>query len=423
MEASVQTDVGVVYASYGQASEWIEQLSEDQALAVVRRLGGRLSEGLDPRLVAKGCLMPEFEDRSMSSTVVRSGSETIFDRDPKALRIVERVLGVVEQFSSGYAWELHQEEVESAVWLSMAFSRYASSIDTVEDFWSLQKAMDRPNERYFDCWYDPIVDEALRDALEHEDVIDDGRTNHRCLYREGFMTEAEYQVLIAKEGKARLSLATAEGVFFRLFPKGTFLRQRAIEHFNETGSAFYFRDTNRPAREPLPVTPIKEPTSWAKPISKGGDAASREAYEEFARKEFEAGYSVYGYWFDPDGIAHPMATFQDHDVWIRSTRNGGPGFSAGRLDALAAGWVSMTMMNDINPAAHVAYRVDAENSKALKAAAKIVRRGGDFNSVVVESYADHYRPIEYWSHDDLKSGVRQLNELSNEAKSRAPGLG
>jgi hypothetical protein len=422
MEAFVQTDVGVVYASYGQAVDWIEQLSEEQALAVVRRLGGRLGEDFDPKLVAKGCVLPEFKDRSMSSTVVRSGSETIFDRDPKALRVVERVLGVVEQFSSGYAWVLHQEEVESAVWLSMAFARYASSIDVVEDFWSLQRAMDRSNERYFDCWYDPIVDEALRDALEHEGVVDDGRTNHRCLHREGFMMEAEYQALIAREGRARLSLATAEDVFFRLFPKATFNRQKAIEHFNETGSAFYFRDTKHNTSSPLPVAPAKEPTSWGKPISKGGDAASREAYEEFARKEFEAGYSVYGYWFDPDGGFHPMANLQEHEVWIRSTKNGGPGFSAGRLDALTAGWVSMTMMNDLNPAAHVAYRVDAENSKALKVAAKIVRRGGDFSSVVVEAYADHYRPIEYWSHDDLKSGVRQLNELANEAKSRAPGL-
>jgi hypothetical protein len=423
MGASVQTDVGVVYASYGQAVDWIDQLSEDEALAVVRRLGGRMREDFDAKLVAKGCVLPEYKDRSMSSTVVRSGSETIFDRDPKATRIVERVLGVIEQFSSGYAWVHHQEEVESALWLSMALVRYASSIDVVEDFWSLQRAMDTSNQRYFDNWYDPIVDEALRDALEHEGVVDDGRRNHRCLYREGFMTEAEYQALITKEGKARLSLATAQDVFFRLFPKGTFNRQKAIEHFNETGSALYFRETDQAARTPLSVSPAKEPTSWEKPISKGGDAASREAYEEFARKEFEAGYSVYGYWFDPDGVFHPMANLQEHDVWIRSTKNGGPGFSAGRLDAMAAGWVSMTMMNDINPAAHVAYRADADNSKALKAAAKIVRRGGDFSSVVVEAYADHYRPMEYWSHDDLKSGVRQLNELASEAKSRTPGLG
>jgi hypothetical protein len=423
MEASAQSDVGIVYASYAQAVDWIEHLSEEQAQEVVRRLGGRLHADFDPRLVAKGCLLPEFEDRSMSSTVVRSGSVTIFDRDPKALRIVERVLGVVEQFSSGYAWELYQEEVESALWLSMAFARYASSVDVVEDFWSLQRAMDRQNELYFDCWYDPVVDEALRDALEYEGVIDDGRANHRCLYREGFMTEAQYGALLAAEGKARFALGTAEGVFFRRFPKGIFLRAKALEHFNATGSAFYFTDTNRHSREPLPVAPAKEPTAWSKPISKGGDAMSLTAYEEFSRMEFEAGYSVYGYWFDPDGAVHAMASFQAHDLWIRSAKDGGPGFSGGRLEALAAGWVSMTMMDDLNPAANVAYRAGAENSRALKAAAKIVRRGGDFSSVVVEAYADHYRPIEHWIHDDLRSGTRQLNELANEARNKTPGLG
>lgn len=416
MQAAAQSEIGTVFASYSEAAEWIEGLSDDRAEAVAKRLGARPREGLDARLRAKGCLMPEYEDRFMSSAVVRSGSETIFDRDPKALRVVERVLGVVEQFSAGYAWVHHQEEVEEALRAARAFARYASSVETVEDFWSLARAMNRQNARYFDCWYEQIVEEALRDALEHEGVVDDGRTNHRSVYLEGFMTDAAYEDLIAREGRTRQSLDSAAAAFFRRFPRGTFDKEKARSHLEKTGSAYYFSDTNPHGREVVELAKPVHRDSWSKPISKGGDAASREAYEKFSREEAEAGYSVYGYWFGPDGAVHAMASFQAHDTWIRSTRDGGPGFPGGRLEALASGWVSMTMMNDYNPAANVAYRLGAGNERALKAAARMVRRGGDFSSAVVEAYEDDYRPAGFENFDDLKSAARRLNELACEVR-------
>lgn len=423
MEALVGMDVGTVYASYSEAVAWIEVLPEEHVDEVLRRLGGKVREGVTARQAAVGCVLPIFTDRSMSSQVVRKGTETVFDRDPRALRIMERVLGAVEQFSSGYAWVHHQEEVESATWLAMELSRYASSVDTVEDFWSLHRAILKPNDIHFPGWWDPVVDEALKDALEYQKVADPGRTEHRLLYKEGFMTEAEYQKLVVAEAQLRSALSLARSVFYRQHPRGlSFSKERAVAHLKEFGTAFYFlREEMAPQSYAVPAAQPKE-TAWAKPISKGGDANSAAAYQEFARKEAESGFSVYGYWFAPDGVVHPMRDFQAHDIWIRKTEGGGPGFSGGRLEALAAGWVSMTMMDDINPAANVAYGIGSDASKALKAAAKMVRRGGDFSSVVVEGYEDHYRSAEYQRHDDLRSGARHLNELAASARKPSPGM-
>lgn len=421
MEALVGMDVGTVYASYSEAVAWIEALPEERVDEVLRRLGGKVREGVTARQAAVGCVLPIFTDRSMSSQVVRKGTETVFDRDPRALRIMERVLGEVEQFSSGYAWVHYQEEVESATWLAMELSRYASSVDTAEDFWSLHRAILKPNDIHFPGWWDAVVDEALKDALEYEKVADPGRNEHRLLRNEGFMTEAEYQDLVVAEGQLRSALSLARSAFYRRHPRGsTFSKEKAVAHLKEFGTAFYFLREEMQTQTHAATEAQPKQAGWSKPISKGGDAESTAAYEEFAKKEAETGFSVYGYWFAPDGTVHAMKDFQAHDVWIRKTDNGGPGLTGGRLEALAAGWVSMTMMDVNDPAANVAYGIGSDASKALKAAAKMVRRGGDFSSVVVEGYENHYRSAEYQRHDDLRSGARHLNELAAEARNAMP---
>lgn len=419
MESTSRIDVGTVFATYSETLEWLETLTERQAEEVVARLGAMPREGWDARLVAKSCVMPEFSDRFMSSAIVRSGTPTIFDTDDRALRIVERVLGAVEQYSAGYAWVHYQEEVEGALRFAMELARYASKIDAVEDLWSILRATRRENARFFDCWYDPVVEEALGDALEIEGIVDDGRVSHRSVERVGLMTNAEYDALVSREGPSRLAVATAEGVFFRRYPHGTFRRDKALDHFKTTGSPYYFTEVDAGLRH---ARPAETPAKWARPISKGGDQASRDEYEKFAKAEADAGFSVYGYWFSPEGETHSMATLQDHDRWIRSTGPGAPGFAGGRLEALSCGWVSMTMMNDYNPAANIAYRRGAENGRALRAAAKAVKRGGDFSSAVVEAYEADYRPSGYESFDDLRSAARHLNELAIGAKTAEPKL-
>lgn len=414
--------VGIVFASYSETLEWLDKLTDAQAVAVVQRMGATPREGWDIRLVAKGCVMPEFSDRFMSSAIVRSGTPTIFDEDPRALRVVERVLGAVEQFSSGYTWVHHQEEVEGALRFAKEFARYAATIGAVEDFWSVLRATSRENAEYFDCWFDPIVEEALENALELEGVVDDGRANHRSVQYDGLMTDPQYEELLAREGPSRNAVETARRMFFRRNPHGTFHKDKAVEHFRTTGSPYYFLEVDSGLPSTKPVGKPAETTTWARPISKSGDYASRQEYERFAKAEAEQGYSVYGYWFSPDGATHAMSTLQDHDNWIRSTKEGAPGFSGGRLEALSAGWVSMTMMNDYDPAANIAYRRGAENDRALRAAAKVVRRGGDYSSAIVEAYEDDYRPSGFESFDDLREAARYLNELAIASKSDGPQL-
>jgi hypothetical protein len=106
-----------------------------------------------------------------------------------------------------------------------------------------------------------------------------------------------------------------------------------------------------------------------------------------------------------------MKGFQIHETWIRGTMDGGPGISGGRKDALELGWVSMTMMDDKSTGANIAYGRDAPCDKALKAAAKMVRRGGSFENVVIEAY-DGFDPVHYEFHEDTRTGMRRLNEIA-----------
>jgi hypothetical protein len=420
MEALLVDDVGIVFASYSDTMKWIDGLPEDQLEGVLRRLGGVPREGTELRHLVRSYAAGEFDDRSMTSTVVRTGTETIFDRDAKALRIVERVLGVIEQFSGGYRWETHQEEVQSAIWQSMDFARYASTMSSVEDFWSLVRAMDKSNDLDFPGYWDGETENALRDALHYEKVRDDGRSDHRCVQMRGFMTQAEYQDLVATEGPV-VKAITRAATYHARTRRGTgpFSPEKARAHYAEFGTGFYFtseRSTGRSA--PAPVVD----KGWSKPISKGGDEISQVEYREFSRKEADAGYSVFGYWFAPDGTVHAMNDLQIHDVWIRKTVGGAPGFKHGRMEAYPAGWVSMTMMNDYNPAANISYGATAECSKALKAAARMIKRGGDFSSVVIEAYDQDYKSVSYEGHDDLRAAARRLNEIATGLRSNGPAM-
>ena len=408
MSETIAADRGVVYSGYSDAVAWISALPEHELGDFIVRMGQKPRPGLTLQQDALGLVRDEYSDRTLSSRIVRVTDETVYDRDPRALAVMERVLADMEAMTSGYAFEQHPVETQAAVRTAIDLALAAASAASASDLHAYHRALDQENDHHFDHDADYRIAASLEEALAHFRIED--TTDLRLRYlggRDGFLSEAAYQEMVRTEMPMRQAVSRAAEEHWRRFREacGRFDVQRARESFLKTGDARYYD---------LPYVPADAEVTLRQRAFHAELSRKLSASESFRRSEREQGYSPYGYWFAPDGTVHAMHGFQIHDTWIRGTLEGGPGIREGRYEALAAGWVSMTMMDEKCPGANIAYGQGAACQRALKAAARIIRRGGEFGSVVIEAY-DGMEPAGYEFHDDPKHGARRLNGISSEA--------
>ncbi len=403
MQDTMTADKGIVYVGYSDAVAWVSALPDDALEDFIVRMGEKPRREIGLQRHALGVVMDEFRDQTLSSRIVRTGEPTVYDRDPRALKIIDSVLADMERMTSGYAFEQNPDESQAAVWTAMDIAKGCAAAGAAEDLHAFLRALEEENDFEFDNPADYRVVAALSDALKASGIADKSELGLRYLgWNEGFVTEEAYGELVRTEGPMRRAVSAAASDHWIRFGDacGRFNFDKARDCFKKAGHARYYDVGRNSAAE------------MASMAVHAGLAVKRAEGEQFRRSEREKGFSVYGYWFAPDGTVHAMKGFQIHDTWIRGTMDDGPSISGGRKEALESGWVSMTMMDDKSTGANIAYGQDAPCGKALKAAAKIVRRGGSFENVVIEAY-EGWNPVTYEVHEDTRTGMRRLNEIAS----------
>ncbi|MNU30361.1 hypothetical protein D3C71_188460 [compost metagenome] len=413
MQDTMTADKGIVYAGYADAVAWVSALPDDALEDFILRMGEKPRHGIGLQRHALGLAFDEFKERTYSSRIVRVPEETLFDRDPRAIRVMERVLEEMEQNTGGYAFEQNHDDCVNAIWTGGALVRGCAGAASAEDLHRYLRAMEKTNDFYFLNDADYSIIGSLDNALSAENVEDPGSDDLRYVgHRQGFITEDVYNALVATERPFRQAMSRARDQWNIQYRHacGPFDIERARECFEKYGHARYYHDVDAAAG---PARSSSDPETEARNRAFHAEHARKVAEgERFSTRERAQGFSAYGYWFAPDGTAHPMSGFQIHEHWIRGIGDGGPGISKGRYDALSLGWVSMTMMDDKSPGANIAYGQGAPCQKALKAAARIIRRGGEFSNVVIEAY-DGWDPVSYEFHEDTRTGMRRLNEIAS----------
>jgi hypothetical protein len=406
MQETMAADRGIVYVGYSDAVAWVSALPDDALEDFIVRMGEKPRREIGLQRHAMGIVFDEYKEQTYSNRIVRIADETLFDRDRRSLRIMDTVLQQMEKATSGYAFVENHDDCVNCVWTAGALVTGCHEARGAEDLHAYLRAMETRNDFYFSNDADELVRATLEDMLDAEGVEDRTELVLRYVgHRKGFLTEKAYIELVGDEGPSRRAISDAKIDHWRRFRDacGQFDMDRARKCFDEFGHARYY--------DIVRSSPEDAATAAANRAIHDAHAIKRADGERFRRSEREKGFSVYGYWFAPDGAVHAMNGFQIHDTWIRGTAEGGPGIPGGRKEALALGWVSMTMMDDKSTGANIAYGHDAPCDKALKAAAKIVRRGGSFENVVIEAY-DGWDPATYEFHEDTRTGTRRLNEIA-----------
>jgi hypothetical protein len=420
------------FKGYAAACDHVAALPPDGLRAALALLGRDAPESEDElRPAALRALSGAF-DTATAAPVPFEGEPTLFDRDPAAMGVVRAVLAETERQTAGpepqvvrgsLAFPDHDEmhRRETLTWAAREIAVKASDLADASELWMLVRACHAVREPF---WSEGPVDAAdlLEDALVARGVPDCGRDELRFIpWKIGFLPRAEFEEHLRVHGPEQTAVLDAAGDYnTRLSnqPFGPFSLEAARRFYRRSVAAGLplptaryhdWREVERlVAREaraaglpPPKAEPRKEPmaaAAAAHPIT-GGDAGKREA---FFRAERESGHSPYGYWFSPEGETFPMSGPQEHAVWI-DKRIGGGGLA--RRAAFAAGWVSMTMWSEWSADAGVAMGEGAPCARALKAAARVVRRGGDFPAVTVEvmSAADDATPASWQRfHDDVR---------------------
>lgn len=406
MQDTMAAEKGIVYVGYADAVAWVSALPDDALADFIVRMGEKPRREIGLQRHALGCVMDEFREQTLSSRIVRTDDPTLYDRDPRALKIMDSMLAYMEQITGGYAFEQQHDETQAAVWTAIDIAKGCAAAETAEDLHAYARALDELNDFDFENPAEYRVVRAFQDALAASGVVDRSELRLRYLgWNDGFVSEEAYLELVRAEGPVRRAVSSAAEDFYRRYGEacGRFDFDKARESYLAHGDARYHSRSRSLGDRDREAARDAFHTEHAR--------RERDA-EKFRRSEREKGFSVYGYWFAPDGAVHAMDGFQIHDSWIRGTDRNGPGLSGGRKEALAAGWVSMTMMDDKSTGANIAYGQDAPCGKALKAAAKVVRRGGSFENVVIESY-DGWDPVTYEVHEDTRTGMRRLNEIAS----------
>lgn len=383
--------VGIVYLDFNSSLDIINAMKRDDIIDYLGRYNRNISIEGDLRPHIQSTIMPFFENQSFSKDVFRLGRPTLFDRDPRAVRVFDRYLERLEKHTGGYAFDHDPQWVTSMISVSKHLAAKVHDMPTVESLWEFCVALSQRYPRPFNEYAASMAGELLEDALEDYGVENRGIDTLRYLPRNpyeckhGFVSIAEYEHELKTNSMVRSGM------------------KREIEL--ELAKIPRERISSRPATTHAEVA---EAMAKSHPISKGNIAA----YHEFVQSEIDNGYSPYGYWFSPDGTVYPIQSYQDHDRWIGKFL--GRNTAGLREDVLAEGWVSLTMANEFNSDPNIGYNPASDCSMALKAAARIVRRGGDYAAMMVESYDENLVTLNFEKFDDLKLGIRRLNELSRE---------
>jgi hypothetical protein len=364
-------------------------MRKNEILDYLGRDNSKVSGEDDLRPYIHSAIMPFFENTSFSKDVIRLGRLTLFDRDPRAIKVFDRYLELFEKHTGGYAFDHDPEWVTSMTSVSKHLAAKVHDMPTVESLWEFCAALSQSYPRPFNEYAASMAGELLEDALEENEVKNRGLDTLRYLPRNpyeckhGFVSIAEY------EHEVRTTSMVRSGM------------KREIE--NEITEKSRERISSRPAKTHAEVA---EAMAISHPISKG----NMTAYHEFVQSEIDSGYSPYGYWFGPDGTVYPIQSYQDHDRWLGKFL--GRKTAGLREEVLSEGWVSLTMANEFNSDPNIGYNPASDCSKALKAAARVVRRGGDYAAMMIEAYDENLVTLNFEEFDDLKQGIRRLNELS-----------
>lgn len=405
--------VGIVYMDYNAARAAIDRMAEGDVRKLLGQSNIRIIDNVDLRTQAHSAVFSAFRDKTFANDAIWLGRPTLFDRDPRAIKVFDSYLEQIERETGGYAFEHDPEWVTSLVAISKDIAALAHNLPDVESFWAFCRALDHDNPFHFTEYGSGTAAEFLITALQANEIKDPELDTLRYLPRNafegryGFVSVAEYENELKTGTGERSAMSRAAMQHRQAFGDacGPFDFQRAREKYKESRTCVYWG--TRSFSNPTALN-VKEKMAEGRPVSKG----SQEAYREFAQKELDNGHSPYGYWFGPDGTVYAMQAFQDHDRWLGAHL--GRRASLLREEALAEGWVSLTMANEFNADPNIGYNPASDCSQALKAAARVVRRGGDYLAMVIEAYDDNLTTLSYEQFDDLKQGVRRLNELSRE---------
>lgn len=415
-----QTEIGTIYVNYSAAENAIRAMSDEQARALVERFDHNVRDDMPPVHQASSLAMKEFSDKTHSPLIVRIGRPTLFDRDPKARQVMDAFMVKIENETDGYAFVDDPAFCTALVGGADEIASIAHDLPDTESFWTIVRALNHNNPFEFSDEYSGDVGHVLEQTLVEHSIEDQHADTLRYLPRtpfdssHGFVSVEAFDAEVKAKKRERNCVNRARDTWLERFGQacGPFSIQKSLASFRETGNAFYWTSQASAPKERLnEAVRMQEASaalSKARPISKG----NAEVYQEFKQSEIDSGHSPFGYWFSPDGSVFPMLSFQDHDRWIRQHLAGKE--REGRTEALASGWVSLTMATEFNADPNIGYNPASDCSKALKAAARIVRRGGDYAAMVVEAYDDSYTTLSYEQIDDTKQGVRRLNELSRE---------
>jgi len=406
-------ELGTIYVNYDAASKAISSMSEGQARSVVERFQRMFNADLDAHYQASSLMMEEFSDKTHSHRIVRIGRPTLFDRDPKAVQVMDTFLAKIESETNGYAFDDDPDRCTGLVAIAGDVAAIAHDLPDIESFWCVYRALSHNSPFHFSDEHAFDAADLMDEALHDHDVLDNQIDNLRFLARNpfggrhGFVSVEEFENEVKTNSSERFHVYRAAESWRRQFGQacGPFDFKRSLEQHREGGRADYWSEWSTKS---YATADIKEKTTESRPVSKG----SQEAYREFAQSEIDNGYSPYGYWFGPDGTVYPMQAFQDHIRWLGEHLGRKTGLL--REEAMREGWVSLTMANEFTSDPNIGFNPASDCSQALKAAARIVRRGGDYLAMVVEAYDDNLSTLSYEQFDDLKQGVRRLNELSRE---------
>jgi hypothetical protein len=452
------TTHGTRFDSFTDAYDRLDTLDHGDLGVLLTRLGRAMPTDPTAALyAARQAVSQEFDDTFLSARTHFGPGPTLFDREPTALAIIQRLIDKVEsltngpypvsQIGAGYAPDGEAMQCrEHMVWAAKAIALRAADMPTTASLWLLAKAMTETNAPY---WAEGMDDAGylLGEALKDHRIADPGQDALRFVpWKVGFLTLDEFDTYHAARENEKIAIRVALNTYANLsLPRSSFNYDKAREaysltrsakyfdpdiaaqvHFHKTGEALSAEAYNvKKYGEAYKATPAArelEANDLTRPITGG----NRDKLAAFGEQELRSGFSPYGYWFSPDGQVFPMPNPQCHVYWMSAHLGDIRDDDGHRIRAddraYALGWVAMTMWDEWKTDAAVSYRPDAPNALALKAAQKIVRRGGDFPGVMIEAYdADHevlsYRQFrdEFRPQTGYREAAVYLGKLAEEA--------
>lgn len=439
MRAETEPTRGVAYFGYANGRKWLARQDEAGLRRYLNFHGIDIGEGQDIALKADSVFSSIFmypgagrEERTVSRWAINVGHETFFDRFPEAIDIFDAMSEAVEDDVSGYV----ADEPGGMDWctsLTHAFADLSVAVAVLKEpkeLWWARRALD---EAYIDKSINSYVGALLENELKRLKIDDDGQSPWRAIGDErGFLSPEDFKDFWKREEsfKTRRELARSAFQKYVQKPGVLFDLEKARAAFEESGgaSAIYFEEDliEGQLREREAVAQLKEMRKKYGISSDGttgkipdelrppSDAAI-ERYRSFSRDELEAGYSPYGYWFDPEGTYYPMREFQGHAKWLKkhfSVEYGDDMYTAYRR-AWSQGWVLMSMGEDL-PGVMIRYAEDDVSPEAIRAAAKMLRRGGMFPLVMIEPHDREANATGYQRFDKAGAAAEHLKQLAKE---------